>query len=76
MDEITDTMRIDFLAASDMSVISDDRGNWACTQDGMQNLPAEVPADINTTFFIEKACWKPTVREAIDAAILEDMTYA
>ncbi len=76
VDQITDTMRIDFLAASGMAVISDDRGNWAYTQDGMQNLPAEVPADITTTFFIEKAEWKPTIREAIDAAILEDMQSA
>ena len=76
MSEITDTMRIDFLSASGMAVVSDDRGNWTCTVEGTQNVPHPAPADVMTTFFISKDEWKPSIREAIDAAIVEDMQAA
>jgi hypothetical protein len=65
---MTDTERLDWLTETGMSLINDDFGNWAVTSDGMQNVPKNPPDDIETTFFIEKAQWRPSVREAIDAA--------
>ncbi len=68
--KMTDTERLDWLEkAEGWAVVSDDGGNWACVSDGVQNVPERYPTDINTTFFIRKKEWKPSVRAAIDAAI-------
>jgi hypothetical protein len=68
----TDTERLDWLSTQDgYALVSDDGGRWAVVTDGMQNVPDDEPADIQTMFFIEAAKWKPSVREAIDAAIGE-----
>jgi hypothetical protein len=67
---ITDTERLDWLEkAEGFALISDDAGHWAVVSEGVQNLPDKHPADINTVFLIKKKEWRPTVREAIDAAI-------
>ena len=51
-------------------VLSDDRGHWVVSDSGMQNVPLEDgPQDIATTFFIEAEKWRPSIREAIDAAL-------
>lgn len=69
---MTDTERLDWLQKTDcMSLISDDSGHWACTQDGFQTVPPEFPeaGDIHTTFFVAKGQWYNSIREAIDAAM-------
>lgn len=48
-----------------VALISDDFGSWSVTGAGWQNIPEEFPGDIETTFFIEKDKWKPSIREAI-----------
>lgn len=51
------------------ALLNDDNGHWAVAFDGHQNVPMEDgPVDIETAFYVEAAKWKPTVREAIDAA--------
>lgn len=48
------------------SLVSDDNGHWALVCDGIQNVPmSDDPEDIQTTFWIEAHCFKPSVREAI-----------
>ena len=70
--KITDTDRLNWLEETQMSLISDDAGNWACTVDGIQNIPDEFPGDIDTTFFIEQKKWCPSIREAIDQAVKDN----
>lgn len=49
-------------------IINDDNGHWAVTGDGMQNISCgDVPVDVQTTFFVEAAQWRNSIREAIDA---------
>ena len=48
-------------------LISDDAGYWAVSTSGMQNAPDDPPQDISTSFFVEAAEWKPTIREALEA---------
>lgn len=67
----TDTQRIDWLTTQEgAALVSDDFGNWSVSYDGMQSIPDRPgePSDISTSFFIEAAQWKPSIREAIDAA--------
>jgi hypothetical protein len=66
-----DRDRLDWMEQQEgAGLISDDGGRWAVSETGMQNLPEEEPIDISTSFFIQKDEWKPSVREAIDAARL------
>jgi len=72
---VTDTERLDWLDENQgAALVSDDFGNWAVVFDGIQNVPLEPgqPADISTSFWIEKEQWRPTIRDAIDAAIEEE----
>jgi hypothetical protein len=46
-------------------LINDDYGHWAVSETGFQNCPRKTPADINTSFFVEKKEWKNSVREAL-----------
>ena len=63
---MTDKELIDWLELQEgCGLISDDFGHWAVTGDGMQNVPDNTPTDIQTTFFISKEQWKPSIREAI-----------
>jgi hypothetical protein len=67
----TDEQRLNWLAEQEGSaLISDDFGNWAVSFAGMQNIPENpgTPSDIHTSFFVEAAEWRPSIREAIDAA--------
>lgn len=65
---MADTKRLDKLENCEgVALVNDDFGHWAVVENGMQNVPDETPADIQTTFFIEKREWKDTIREAIDA---------
>lgn len=67
----SDTQRLDWLAEQDgAALVSDDFGNWAVSYDGMQSIPEEPgkPSDISTSFFITENEWRPSIREAIDAA--------
>ena len=67
---MTDTERLDWLEKHQgFAVVSDDFGHWACVCNGMQNVPEKTPADIQTTFYIERREWEKTIRKAIDAAV-------
>lgn len=48
-------------------LISDDAGHWAVSTSGMQCIPIDPPEDVSTSFFVEAAEWKPTIREALQA---------
>ena len=65
--ELSDTEMIDILEKKGVSLISDDSGHWCVTGDGMQNIPKELPGDIETTFIIKKKEWKKSIREAMKA---------
>jgi len=64
----TDKEMLDWLKRADCySLISDDNGHWACTADGMQNVPeGKEPVEIMTTFLVEKGDWFDSPRKAID----------
>lgn len=74
----TDAERLDWLEkeAEGCALLSDDFGNWAVSTMGMQNIPDPAPekgkpGDISTSHFVMAAEWRPSIREAIDAAIVE-----
>lgn len=70
---LCDTYLLNWLGKQDgAALVNDDGGRWAVSFDGIQNVPEKEPSDIQTTFFIEAAQWKPTIREAIQAAIDEE----
>jgi len=67
----TDSELIDWLENEQGSaLVSDDFGHWAVSNSGFQNVPdnIDIPNDIQTTFFIKAEEWKPSIREAIQAA--------
>lgn len=69
---MTDSELIDCLEKLDgFGLISDDFGRWAVTSCGFQNVPDDinVPSDITTSFFVQAKDWKPTIREALNAAL-------
>lgn len=67
MSELEDLIRTFEKEGCGCALISDDAGNWAVSGEGMQNIPIDPPQDIETTFFIEKALWKPSIKEALIA---------
>jgi hypothetical protein len=71
---MTDTERIAWLEMQQgCGLISDDQGRWAVSAMGMQNLPNDdEPFDFVGSFFVEASDWRPTIREAIDAAVEKD----
>jgi hypothetical protein len=72
-----DAARLDWLAsfeAEGYALISDDGGRWAMSTTGVQNVPEEEPADIWTSFHIGKDEWKPSPRDAIDAAVQDHVS--
>lgn len=74
---MTDTERLDWLEKQQGSgLISDDARHWAVSTSGMQNVPDDPPQDIVTNFVVEKDEWRPSIREAIDAAIEADLAEA
>ena len=75
---VTDTDRLDWLekCAYGGGVIGDDNGRWAVPDSGFQNLSdaegnliTDRAIDVQSTFVVEADEWKPTIREAIDAAM-------
>jgi len=73
---MTDTERLDWLEKNQgAALVSDDDTHWCVSFTGIQNLPEETPADITTTFVVDKDEWKPSIREAIDAAIKEEQSF-
>jgi len=51
-------------------LINDDNGHWALSFTGIQEVNfGDEPSDLNTTFFVEKHEWKPTIKEAVIAAL-------
>lgn len=70
----TDTQRLEWLEEQQgFGLISDDQGRWAVSTCGMQNLPddPEKPFDFVGNFVVDAECWRATIREAIDAAYME-----
>lgn len=75
--ERTDTERLDWLEKQDgYGVISDDNGRWAVPDSGTQNLAdaeghyaCDTPIDISCEFFVPAEAWRPSIREAVDAAM-------
>ena len=52
------------------ALLNDDNGHWAVTFDGFQAVPnGDDPDDIETTFFVEAADWKDSIREALIHAL-------
>lgn len=71
---MTDTELLDKLEACEgCGLISDDFGNWAVSDSGMQNIPENPgePSYIATTFFVEADEWHPSIREALEAYFAE-----
>lgn len=71
---MTDTELLDWLEfqaqqGASPGLINDDAGHWAVSFTGIQNVPENPPQDIMTSFFVEKHQWRPSIREAILAAI-------
>lgn len=53
-------------------VINDDRGHWAVSDEGMQNIPmGDEPEDLETTFYIKAQQFRTSIREAIDVYLDE-----
>ena len=71
---MTDTERLNWLEKqSGSALVSDDDVHWAVSTTGIQNVPVNAPQDIHTTFFIKKDEWHKSVRDAIDAAMKNDL---
>ena len=74
---MTDTERIDWLEeqarkGACIDIIREDDDHWAVSGIGIQTCSTgRDPQDIDTTFFAFKKDWHPTIREAIDAAMVE-----
>jgi hypothetical protein len=69
----TDTERLDWLEAegNGCALVHDDDAHWAVAFSGTQNVIINGPQDLTTTYWIEADKFRPTVREAIDAAMAE-----
>lgn len=68
-----DAARLDWLGLQDgCGLVSDDAGHWAVSGSGMQNVPNDGLIDLATTYVVMADEWQPTVREAIDAAVLAE----
>ena len=68
----TDTERLDWLEkqGNGIALIHNDVRHWAIGIDGGQNLGwDEEPFDLQTSYEIEKARFRSTIREAIDWAM-------
>jgi hypothetical protein len=70
----TDMERLDWLEKHEgYGLISDDAGRWAVSTSGIQNLPtSDTPFDFVGKFWVEAADWRPSIREAIDAAMASE----
>ncbi len=73
---MTDTELLDWLENNGYgyALVSDDAGRWACICDGVQDVSLtmeEEAFDCATSFWIEKARWKSSTREAILDAMKE-----
>lgn len=69
----SDTELLDWLEKQQgYGLISDDFGRWAVSGSGIQNVPDGSGAfDFAGEFYVERDDWRPTIREAIMAAILQ-----
>lgn len=72
---MTDTERIDWLEeqGDGIALVHDDFGYWAVSNSGMQPVvegPHTEPFDTQLVVFPEE--WRPTIREAIDAAMASE----
>lgn len=71
MKEITDKMRLDFIEASGACIVTEkDDKQWAVSFGSFKIR------DTYVNVCVHKDEFKSTLREAIDAAILEDATYS
>lgn len=68
-----DAARLEWLGLQDgCGLVSDDAGHWAVSGSGIQNVHDETPIDLATTYVVLADEWKPSVRDAIDAAVKAD----
>lgn len=68
----TDSERLDWLEerGNGCGVVHNDQAHWAFADGGMQNIEGgDEPFDLQAAYFVEKKAFRPTLREAIDAAI-------
>ena len=73
MKKFTDKMRLDFIEASAACIVTDiDGGQWAVSFNGFATQ-GKSGTHVNSS--VHKDEFKSTLREAIDAAMLEDATY-
>jgi hypothetical protein len=69
----TDKELLDWLEneANGVGLIHDDNKHWAVCFNGFQPVVqgGAPPEDFATTYLVDNGAWRPTLREAIDAAI-------
>ena len=73
-DVVRDAERLDWLGERQgTNLVSDDGGKWAVSDAGAQPVPEKdgFTKDVTIACFVGPEKWKPTIREAIDAAIGE-----
>ena len=72
---MNDTERINWLERQDGgALVNDDAGRWAFASDGIQNVSTpDEPFDLASTWWVEDHAFKPTIREAIDTAIKNEI---
>jgi hypothetical protein len=75
--ELTDAARIEWMKHrnGNANLVADDCGRWAISSMGVQPLPESdggFDEVVGITSFVEPQEWKPTIREAIDYAILQE----
>ena len=73
---VDDTKRLDWLEKREgFGLISDDFGRWAVSGAGTQNLPTDIgqPFDVSTSYFAEASNWHLSIRDAIDAAMAQEL---
>jgi hypothetical protein len=71
----TDTQRLDWLGKHEgVNLVSDDGGRWAVSDMGFQQVPEEGGFKELVTIgsMVQPEDWRPTIREALDAAILAE----
>ncbi len=71
---MNDNARLDWLEQEQngLALIHDDNSHWAVAYEGLQNvIKGDEPADLATTYHVPKSAFRRTIREAIDAAMLE-----
>ena len=66
---MNDKLLLDFMektgGINGLSILNDDNGHWAVSDEGIQPVVTGKPQDLQQTFYTEKKMWKKSIREAI-----------